>query len=47
MSSALTLRPPSCEQETLTKHKPMVATYLDANYDRVRASFCGRSCAPR
>jgi hypothetical protein len=23
-------------KETLTKHKPMVATYLDANYDRVR-----------
>lgn len=23
-------------KETLTKHKPMVASYLDANYDRVR-----------
>lgn len=24
-------------QETLTRHKPMVAEYLDENYDRVSA----------
>lgn len=27
-----------CRQETLTRHKPMVAEYLEKNYDRVRMS---------
>lgn len=27
-------------KETLTRHKPMVAEYLDKNYDRVRNSYC-------
>lgn len=26
---------PLLRQETLTRHKPMVAEYLDENYDRV------------
>jgi hypothetical protein len=29
---------PAYTQETLTKHKSMVASYLDQNYDRVRIS---------
>jgi len=29
----------SCLQETLTRHKPMVAEYLDENYDRVSLSL--------
>lgn len=31
--------PPADIQETLTKHKPMVATYLDQNYDRFFAMY--------
>ena len=27
-------------KETLTRHKPMVAKYLDQNYDRVRGPVC-------
>lgn len=26
-------------KETLTRHKPMVADYLDKNYERVRSRF--------
>lgn len=31
-------------KETLTRHKPMVAEYLDKNYDRVGDLFCALPC---